>query len=595
MATVNRPVQTNTGPAQLPGGGIAQPLLHAQGTAIVLSGGGAKGDFEVGALRCLYNRGIRPAILCGTSVGSINALKLAEGENGAFPGAPPAGHVRGLAGLEKIWLELKTDPDMWQLEPGVAGIFDALKNLPAEVAALKQQASQVGTDSILGVVGSLLGFPPVLSFAPQLGALGNLKDNVTELFAALAATVQDAENITGLANYDPLEAKMRMPVNFFPPAQQASGIKLRLAMVALEDGALRYVDEAGIMRERDGQVTPIPPPATPADIAKIEAEIATLEDAIDELAPPDPNSGHFGPIQKPNAQLGPLKGKLAAAKVALARALRIWDIVRAAIASSSLPVICRPIGMQDGRTYIDGGIRTLAPIEAAVEMGASEVFAIAGGSSKFDAKSMAEIGGSTPLPLLGIALRVGEQILPDEVGRRDLFPYNPWPVPVTVIQPLPGVDDIHDGLTIEPGLIHIRMAYGFMRAYDTLLAYDEHAEPFRLLATRTNSINGKTAEIVALRKAIWDLEFAANGRQFNLPASALPPAPYTVTNLPSPDAAAHAIIKTMKQQLKALLDVRVAFYTKPAKGLKGVDSLPADFNNWPTNWEKHSWTPSISL
>ena len=49
-------------------------------TAIVISGGGAKGDFEVGALRLLYDRGIRPDIICGTSVGAINGAKLAEGE-----------------------------------------------------------------------------------------------------------------------------------------------------------------------------------------------------------------------------------------------------------------------------------------------------------------------------------------------------------------------------------------------------------------------------------------------------------------------------------------------------------------------------------
>src|SRR5207248_5784039 len=48
-------------------------------TAIILSGGGAHGDFEVGALRCLYNRGLYPQSICGASVGAINGVKLAEG------------------------------------------------------------------------------------------------------------------------------------------------------------------------------------------------------------------------------------------------------------------------------------------------------------------------------------------------------------------------------------------------------------------------------------------------------------------------------------------------------------------------------------
>ena len=36
--------------------------------ALVLSGGGAKGDFELGAIRALYDAGIVPPILVGTSV-----------------------------------------------------------------------------------------------------------------------------------------------------------------------------------------------------------------------------------------------------------------------------------------------------------------------------------------------------------------------------------------------------------------------------------------------------------------------------------------------------------------------------------------------
>ena len=107
--------------------------------------------------------------------------------------------------------------------------------------------------------------------------------------------------------------------------------------------------------------------------------------------------------------------------------------------------------------------------------------------------------------MLGIALRVGEAILPDEVSRRDSSPDNPWPVPVVVIQPDPTLDDIHDGLTIEPGLIRIRMAYGYMRAYDTLRAAEKFIPSFQLYATKENSIKGKTMDIIKLRKQIWDL------------------------------------------------------------------------------------------
>ena len=57
---------------------VSKPVFPKPVVAIVLSGGFALGSFEVGALRYLYNQGIRPNILCGTSVGAINAAKLAE-------------------------------------------------------------------------------------------------------------------------------------------------------------------------------------------------------------------------------------------------------------------------------------------------------------------------------------------------------------------------------------------------------------------------------------------------------------------------------------------------------------------------------------
>jgi NTE family protein len=582
---------------------IEQVPQHSAGPAIVLSGGGTKGDFEVGAVRCLYEQGILPNILCGTSVGSVNALKLAEGEDHRVragdpaPTSPPRpqGHVRGLAGLEAIWLGLKSDQDMWMLEPGIADIFNTLAKLPAEAKALLAQADDVKTDTVGGFVASILGAPFGLGFAPQAAALQSLSDQVQQVLSQLSTTVNEAENIQGLVNYDPLDKKMREPASLFVPLLKESGIKLRLAMVALEDGQLRYVTETNTMIERDGAVTKVPPPPTPAEIARLKQQRADLATQIADLEPTVPMGGHDGPIQKPNPALGALKRKLALLDAQLARMAVPMDLIRAAIASSSLPVIVRPCYMQDGQTYVDGGIRTLAPVQAAIDAGASSVYVVAAGSTKMDPKPLSDIISGTALPLLGIALRVGEQILPDEVGRRDLFPSNGWPVPVVVIQPEPELDDIHDGLTIEPGLIRIRMAHGFMRAYDTIRAFQQHGPAFYLANTRRNSLLGKTTEVTALRKSIWDLEFAANGKAFNMPANQLPPAHYTVTDLPKPDAAAHDKVRQMKQQLKSLLAERIAYYADPQKDVTGNDSLPADHNDWVANWEKHSFTPTISL
>ena len=103
-------------------------------TAFVLGGGGARGDFQVGAVRYLYEHNIRPTILAGCSVGAINAIKLAEGEG---DGNDPN---RGYRGLIAIWQRLRNNSDMWEEETW-------LRNIPESkiVAFLRQSAiSQYG-------------------------------------------------------------------------------------------------------------------------------------------------------------------------------------------------------------------------------------------------------------------------------------------------------------------------------------------------------------------------------------------------------------------------------------------------------------------
>ena len=49
--------------------------------AIVLSGGGAKGAFQVGVLDALITKhGVKPDIVVGTSTGAIQALGVAQND-----------------------------------------------------------------------------------------------------------------------------------------------------------------------------------------------------------------------------------------------------------------------------------------------------------------------------------------------------------------------------------------------------------------------------------------------------------------------------------------------------------------------------------
>lgn len=72
--------------------------------AIVLSGGGAKGAFQVGVLDALINKhGVKPAIVVGTSTGAIQALAVAQ---------------QDIDGLLDVWKSIKGNGDIYKERAG---------------------------------------------------------------------------------------------------------------------------------------------------------------------------------------------------------------------------------------------------------------------------------------------------------------------------------------------------------------------------------------------------------------------------------------------------------------------------------------------
>jgi len=77
--------------------------------AVVLSGGGAKGAFQVGVLDALMNKhGVKPAIVVGTSTGAIQALGVAQND---------------IAGLMAVWNGIKGNSDIYKERAGVLSAF----------------------------------------------------------------------------------------------------------------------------------------------------------------------------------------------------------------------------------------------------------------------------------------------------------------------------------------------------------------------------------------------------------------------------------------------------------------------------------------
>lgn len=75
--------------------------------ALVLSGGGSKGSYQVGVLKkWMGEQGIDYQILCGVSVGALNVAGLAQSPHGKPKEA--------IEQLEKLWLEDVRDETIWK-------------------------------------------------------------------------------------------------------------------------------------------------------------------------------------------------------------------------------------------------------------------------------------------------------------------------------------------------------------------------------------------------------------------------------------------------------------------------------------------------
>lgn len=119
----------------------------AGGLAIVLSGGGAKGAFQVGVVHELVvNRGVRLDIVAGVSTGAIQALGVAQDD---------------VPGLLQQWLDIRGNSSIYKNRPlgAVGGILgeDAIYNAAPLKKLLQNFANETklqasGRKLLLGVV-----------------------------------------------------------------------------------------------------------------------------------------------------------------------------------------------------------------------------------------------------------------------------------------------------------------------------------------------------------------------------------------------------------------------------------------------------------
>lgn len=523
------------------GSGALRPRSGATGTALVIAGGGARSSFEIGALKYLYrHQQLDPAVISGTSAGSILAAVLAQHSD-------PADQLRALEQLEAIWAGMRQSSDMFAEQEWFTALREHIPTWRKVVALRERRANRV---SLAAGLADLLAKPREAVAritgdrdhgeqpAHGHGTSGPDGGQLPEAAAAevAAAAVAKAAPTTGTEEGAPANRQVTPDTDIdagTPPeherhwspthaletlstlweagrssadlefilrgAQQQrsafrpgkivdrlldpevfsaerlarSALDLRIAVVSLESGELRYIDQNGRLRDRSDAVLP---------------------------------------------DLGPV------------------GMFEAVLASCSIPGVFPPVPLA-GEHYIDGGVRENIP--AAVALDRADVdrcFVVVAAP-----EGVAATSDFAQKDLMEILMRSTAEIGPDEI-QRDEVRYARARGAV-VIQP---ELDIHDMVTIDPGLVSIAIDYGYLRAADVC----EAANPARQARTRN---------VVQLRRLIWTSEDEAFG----------------------PDTTGEPTIEDiaeLKIQLRDLI-------ADP-----GSAHLPPGADQWWRTWERHPFT-----
>lgn len=396
-------------------------------TGIVLGGGGARGSFQVGALAYLYDHtDLAPTVFTGCSIGSVMAAKLATGVDRSHQRTA----VEAVDGLIRGFEDHR---GMSQEEEWFA---DVAAQAPDAGTALQQlqQLRDIAEDLPGAIVGGSGADTERPTVGETVGALKTLAQSVR----GIGPVVQNAFRARSLYNLDPLRALLGDASVFGLDAVPDSGATLRVALVGLESGELRFVTEDGGFVDRDN--TPRP-------------DLGTV------------------------------------------------DLTDAVLASASMPGVFPPVKLGDEH-YIDGGVRTMLPVDIAVEqLGVDRGVAILAQSPGVDPP---ELDATTILPVVGRALA---QIALEEIRRDDVDAAHR--AGFTVIEPQ---INVHRALEFEPEQISIAIDYGWMRAADViedlpedqrLLSLEITQSRLRMSADPDPAVKSELRDLLATRDPRW--------------------------------------------------------------------------------------------
>lgn len=377
---------------------------------LVLSGGGSKASFQLGALRYLYEVvGIRPTVVVGTSSGAILSAMIGQYLD-------PDDQAGGVRRAEELWFGMRRQSDMFAQRAWFTTLqargqewmaLMSSERPPRAVAArpLPRRAWQrqrpTDDDPPLAEEEQLSGQAETLRIAmaehtPEStgwspGLALQLMSSLPRLRGApgdLGSILRGAEASRSMYRPGPLLEHLLDEDTYRSEQVASSGMTVRIAMVCLETGDLRFMRQDGVLVDRD-------------DV----------------------------PVGEEH-----------------------HDFSRGVLASCSIPAVFAPVELE-GEYYVDGGVRENVPAEMAFKLGVDRCWVVSSAPSdtpdetSFATKSIAQV------------VARATEIMSDETERDEIAYARS--AGARVIEPeLP----VHNPLQVDPGLIRINRDYGWLRA-----------------------------------------------------------------------------------------------------------------------------------
>ncbi|PIF03398.1 MAG: patatin, partial [Propionibacterium sp.] len=229
---------------------------------LVLSGGGSRACFQLGALTYLYDEvGIAPTLFSGTSAGSMLAAGLAQS-------ADPSQQREILSNLTEIWFAQKQQSDMFTPQPwfellqerapewlGLMRPAEVPSWLPWQRETPEPHPAKPTAAELRKLAGKPLPETTDWQWTPALAMqLMSILPRAGKIGGDLGRILSGADATRSMYRPGPMLAQLLDPEVFDPNRVASAGTELRIAFVGLGSGELRYMRQDGRLTDRDNEL-----------------------------------------------------------------------------------------------------------------------------------------------------------------------------------------------------------------------------------------------------------------------------------------------------------------------------------------------------